>query len=494
VIEALVARALLEAMSGRPDDALQSVRQAKTLANATTDAPLRERNLADVAVAEGAALATADPRAATAALAQAVDFYAAHNLPAKLPDALLLRSRCLARAGDEASAARDRERGMEIVERHRPDSAGAGALDAEHALYEDAIRASLDRGDTAGAFSIAERSRRAMFTIAELQQRLAGGSSAVLEIVALPDEVITFAISANDAIVARRPRTSSTLAALAEESLEESGTAAAGALYDDVVRPVDAVLDHAREIVIVPDRRMENVPFAALYDGNMRRHLIERFPVSIAASASSLSRDGSAEGAPSLVTIELPSGDAQTVALPEAEREVNDIAGLYASARSIAERDATFAALRSAVSSAGVVHVAGHTGREAGGGEEALLFAGERVSWKRIVAEPAMQGGVIVLAACETLRPPASSATRALSIGGAFSAAGTRDVVGTLAPIGDRDARLLFGALHRRLASGTRTADALRAAQLDAISKDKTNGGRRAWRAVELLTRRLPAS
>jgi len=497
VLEALVARALLEAMSGRPDDALQSVRQAKTLANATTDAPLRERNLADVAVAEGAALAAADPRAATATLARAIDFYAAHDLPARQLDALLLRSRCLARGGDAASAARDRERGMEIIERHRPDVGGVSAgsaLDAERALYEDAIRASLDRGDTAAAFSIAERSRGATFTITELQQRLAAGGGAVLEIVALPDELVTFAISANDAIVARRPRGSATLAALAEEVVEESGTAAAAALYDDVVRPVDAVLDRAREIVIVPDRRLENVPFAALYDGIMRRHLIERFPVAIAASASSLSRDGKAEGVPSLVTIELPSGDAGTVALPEAKRELNDIARLYPRARSIAERDATFAALRSAASSAGVVHVAGHTEREAGGGEEALLFAGERISWKRIVAEPAMQAGVIVLAACETLRPPASSATRSLSIGGAFSAAGTRDVVGTLAPIGDRDARLLFGALHRRLASGTRTADALRAAQLEAITRDKTNGGRRAWRAIELLTRRLPAS
>jgi CHAT domain-containing protein len=265
-------------------------------------------------------------------------------------------------------------------------------------------------------------------------------------------------------------------------------------LYDDVIRPVDAVLDHAREIVIVPDRRLEKVPFAALYDGTMRRHLIERFPVSIAANAGSLSRDEPRGAAPSLVTIALPSGDATTASLPEAQREVRDIAGLYSRAQSVSETGATLAALRKAVSDGDVVHVAGHTEQQTGGGEEALLFAGERVSWKSIVAMPAMRAVVIVLAACDTLRPPSSAATRAFSLGAAFSAAGARDVIGTLAPIGDHDARLLFDALHRRLASGARSTDALRDAQLEAITRDKTNGGRRAWRAVELMTRRLPAS
>jgi hypothetical protein len=66
-------------------------------------------------------------------------------------------------------------------------------------------------------------------------------------------------------------------------------------------------------------------------------------------------------------------------------------------------------------------------------------------------------------------------------------------VIGTLTPIGDRDARPLFGALHRQLASGARPANALRAVQQDAINLEKTNGGRRAWRALALLTRRIPA-
>jgi len=60
-------------------------------------------------------------------------------------------------------------------------------------------------------------------------------------------------------------------------------------------------------------------------------------------------------------------------------------------------------------------------------------------------------------------------------------------------PVGDRDARLLFGALHRHLAAGERPAEALRAVQQEAITMEKTSGGRRAWRAIALLTRRIPA-
>ena len=98
-----------------------------------------------------------------------------------------------------------------------------------------------------------------------------------------------------------------------------------------------------------------------------------------------------------------------------------------------------------------------------------------------------------MLAACETLRPPGSAATGALSLAGAFSAAGATDVIGTLAPIGDRDARLLFGALHRRLAKGARPAVALREVLLEAVTRDRAKGGRRAWRAIALLTRRTAA-
>jgi CHAT domain-containing protein len=493
---------LLEAMSGHPAEALPLARQAEDIASANADASIRARNLAIVAVASGGALAEADPHAAAEALTRAIDFNTAHDLPFHLLEPLLLRSRCEERIGDPAAAMHDLERGMAILESHPPTMGGVfigeGVLDAEHALFEDAIRLSLDRNENAAAFAFAERSRGETITLTELQRRLAGSSTAVLEIVALPDELVTFAIAENAAVVARRMRRSDSLPSLADESLSESGTTAAATLYDEVIRPVDVVLAQVREVVIVPDRRLESVPFAALFDTSLRRHLIDRFAVSIASSAGSLSREHVRAGAPSLAMITLPSGNAESVALPEAEQEAHDIAALYTRAESIPPDSATLAALRSAVAQADVVHISGHTERQSGGGEEALLVTGkpghlERVSWMTVLAPSAIHADLIVLAACETLRAPASAATHTLSLGKAFSAAGVANIVGTLAPIGDRDARDLFGALHRHLVSGVRPAEALRAAQLEAIARDKTNGGSRAWSAVALLTRRIPA-
>ena len=73
-----------------------------------------------------------------------------------------------------------------------------------------------------------------------------------------------------------------------------------------------------------------------------------------------------------------------------------------------------------------------------------------------------------------------------MSLGGAFAAAGVSDVIGTLTPVGDRDARMLFRDVHRHLASGSGADEALRAAQVTAIRRNET-----AWRSIALLTRRI---
>lgn len=499
-INGLITRVLIQSMNGDQAGASQTVRRAVVLAEAATDEQLRANWTAKVGIAAGAVLVERNPRAAAALLTRSIDFYAAHAMPGALLDPLLLRSRCAVRVGDAPSAMRDLERGISIVESYPtglPDTAaGWGVLDAQHALFSDAIRLSLERGDKAAAFAFAERSHGAPTTIAALQHRLAGTGTAVLEIVVLPEELITFAVASNDAVVVRLPANPETLAALADESLSESGTIAAARLYEELIRPAEGLVNHARGVVIVPDPRLATVPFAALYDSAHGRYLIERLTVSVASSAGSLQPGETRTAAPMIAAVTLPSGGTESRELPEAGSEVNEVASLYARAMAIPSAAATFAQFRTTAAGADIIHIAGHTERQQGGGEQGLLFASasgklERVTWKTVVASPVPNRGVVVLAACETLRPPPSTATHTLSLGAAFSAAGAIDVVGTLTPVGDRDARLLFRALHRQLASGVGPAEALRITQQDAIAYEKTNGGHRSWRAIELLTRHI---
>jgi CHAT domain-containing protein/tetratricopeptide (TPR) repeat protein len=504
VLDALQFQSMLESMMGNSDAALRTARQAASLAQSVADPSLRARRLADAGVATGAAMTVSDPRAAIASLTRAIDLYRRGNLPFALPEALLVRARCALRSGGAGAAAADLEEGMEIVERHRARVGGivvgTGILDADHALFSESIRLHLDRGDDATAFAVAERSRGASVTVAELQQRLAGSATALLEIVVLPGEIVTFAITENDLQVGRRPTETATLATLVDASLSESGTTAAAALYDDLLRPVDAVLPRVRNVVIVPDPRLESVPFAALYDRAAGTYLVERAGVAIASSAGSLQRDG-VRGSTSVATMTLPTGGATgTAALPQVEQELAEIAALYPRATAIAAGSATASALRDAVSAADVVHVAGHTERQPAGGEHALLLTAsngeglERTSSRSIAATPLPHARLIVLAACETLRPPASAETHALSLGAAFVAAGAAGAIGTLTPVGDRDARTFFRTLHRQLAAGDDAGDALRAAQVTAIHEQKERGGSRAWRSMALLTGRIRTS
>ena len=495
VLDALQFESLLESQSGRAEDALETARRAETLAHSITDASVRAQRLADVDVAMSAAVAASDPAAAMATLTRAIDFYRRDEISLALPEPLLLRARSALRVGDAEAAARDLEEGMQVVERHRARAAaeaGTGILDADRALFAEAMRLQLDRGDEAAAFTTAERARGAAMTAGELQRRLSGSATAVLEIAFLPGEVVTFAITEDELRIARRRTEVAKLERLADASLSESGTEAASVLYDELLGPVQATLARVRNIIVIPDPRLARVPFAALFDREQGAHLVERFGVAMASTAASLQRNGARPGT-SLVTMTLPAGGATgTAALAQAGPEVAEIGALYPRARAITSGQATLAALHDALSVADVVHVAGHTERQFAGGEHALLLAGangegvERASSKTVATMPLPGAHLLVLAACETLRPPASPETRGLSLGGAFAVAGVTDVIGTLMPVGDRDARSFFRELHRRLASGAGARDALREAQISAIHRNET-----AWRSIALLTRRI---
>lgn len=353
-------------------------------------------------------------------------------------------------------------------------------LQAGASLFEEAIRLALDRNDPQAAFAYAERSRGGIGAADDLVRRLRGSGTAVLELVVLAEEIVAFCVTADGLAVARHRSDRDALAAADETEL-----------YDALIRPSESALARARQLVIVPDPRLAQVAFAALYEKTAGRHLIERMPVSLAASAFSLRRDDAADAPRSVLAVALPSGNG-VAALPESEDELAEVVRRYGRAVSLPPARATFGALLAAAGGAEVVHISGHTERQPGRGDAALLFAqDERISWKKIAASHFGSPSVVVLSACETLRTPSDmSQQRALSLGGAFLAAGAGAVIGTLTPIADSDARALFGAVHRELAAGAGAAEAVRRAQLQALATDPTRR-RGGWRAITVITNRI---
>ena len=481
--DALVQIAVLRGELGDDGAAMNAVREAELVASRIGDEALRARARADVQFATASVIARSDPRRARQLLGQAIDAYRALELPVFLPEAYLVRARTAMALSDRTAAARDLEEGLAALERHRMQLTdtivGTGVLDAGRALVEEAIVLGLDRGDVRAALAYAERSRarnkERNFDLASLQPSL--GGTMVLALVVLPTELVAFAITGDGVTVTRENVSRDVVAG-------KVARADAGELYELLIRPSSARLARARALIVVPDPLFAAVPFAALHDRPAREYLVERLTVATAPSIAALRR---LEATPhrSLLALALPSGT-ESRALPESLSEVAGVTSLYPGA--VTQRESTFASFASAARHAGVVHIAGHTARQKGAGDTALVFAnGERVSWQTLATSHFAPRSVVVLAACETLRP--SGAVRSLSLGEGAIAAGAAEVIGTLTPIPDRDAREIFQAVHQHIARGAGAAEALRRAQLDALRRE--SGGGSAWRSVALLTTRI---
>jgi len=356
---------------------------------------------------------------------------------------------------------------------------GTGVLDAGHRLYEEAMRVRLAQRDEEGALAYAERARNAgVFNAAAVRQVLAGTGAAVIDLVAAEKELFAFCITERGLQVTRSPLEAARLPSLSGEEL-----------YDALLRPSAAAIDRAQSLVIVSNEPLKNVAFPALVDRDNGRRLIEKLPVVSASSLAALHSAAHRQRPRSVLAVALPSGRGTSLALPDSDAEIAEVASAYATSRILAADQATVGSFTGAAARADVIHISGHTERQSGAGDAAFVFAGgERVSSERLSSMPIAAGGVVVLAGCNTLRATATAANRTTTLGEAFLAAGARAVVGTLDPVTDRDARELFAAFHRQLATGVGEAEALRRVQIDAIAARRGN----AWSSLALLSNSVP--
>jgi hypothetical protein len=375
---ALVREAVLAAASGDDGRATTLAREALAEAERLADPELRKAALADVHFAEGAAALRTAPRQARQQLTQAIDFYRTIAKPFFLTEGYLLRVRAALRLGETEAARADIESGLATVDRHRIRFGGAatgtGVVDAGRELLGEALRLALARGDVPGAFAYVERAQAELapeeatpVTLPELQKRLAGSDTAVLELALLPGEVVAIAVSPRDAALLHQPLQESRLVALASRTAAADSTAARE-LYDLLLRPAEPALGGAHHLIVVAGPAFEAVPYAALYDAVARRYLVETTAVAVAPSASALRRLP-ATVPRSVVALALPTGGLdEMAALPETEEEITDVGRLYRQGSAVPAPRATFAALVFAASRADVLHIASHTERQGASG------------------------------------------------------------------------------------------------------------------------------
>ena len=473
------------------------------------DGLMRSRIEADLDRAEAGLLARADPTAAVARLDRVVDYFGTGYEIALAP-VLARRGALRLAAGDSAGARADLERAAGLVEARaaRPDGRAA-VLAARADVFRTLVALAVDRHDTLGALTEAERSRPALGrsgepgrTAAGLPARLAP-DQAVVEFSVLDDRTVAWVIRRSGVrmVVTRIERAvEQALVDRVENLARHPGDLfpddPAAALADLLIAPIEPGLVGARELVIVPDGFLRRVPFAALPRRTTGRFLVEDLVLRFAPRAADLALDAAIPTAalerrplivagPTFDRAAFPDlGPLGHVAL-----EVDGIRGLYPGARTLMSAEATRSAVLAALPGATLFHFAGHV-RSLDASTDAthlVLAAAEgglaaNVLFGREIAGLDLRKlRLVVLSACGTV-------ARGGAVGGlssvaqSFLSAGAGGVVSSLWEVDDRETAELMIDFHRALATGGSPPVALQRAQLAALRR---SGGRvsAAWAA-----------
>lgn len=486
--------------------AQQALARARARAQQVEDPGIGKTLRAQIALAEATGQSGGDVQ--LAALDRSIEHLAAGNARIDLPDAYLQRARLRRARGDESGALSDYAAALGEVEKQRTTIRNGEQrlqfLDVAAQIIEDTVDLRLLRGDVTGAFGVADRAR----TLIDPQPVNASTTSIpalpdgvlVVEYAVLPRRTIAFCIS-RDGIAAKsvaieRRELEARVSAFAErmrrrvpvEELRREASALRGVLFE----PLRAQLVGVRELVIVPDRQLHALPFAALWNETTKQYLVEEFTLRLAPSAT-LSRTFPAASSPQTLVIADPPASANPP-LPASREEAVDIAAMYAGAVLLEGEAATRNAFLESARRSTLIHFAGHANSDAMSSHGALLFAASGtdsgILGSSEVAQLRLEGHpLVVLAACGTLRGNALHVSGMSSLSRAFLVAGARGVVGTLWEVDDDMSAPFFRRFHAHLRAGISAAEALRAAQIDVLRSPEARLGHPAtWAPAELLT------
>jgi len=138
----------------------------------------------------------------------------------------------------------------------------------------------------------------------------------------------------------------------------------------------------------------------------------------------------------------------------------------------------------------GIMHFAAHAvADEAHPERSAVLLAPggtaeDGLLQAREIAALEIDGGIVVLSACQTAAGAVLSGEGVLSLARAFFEGGAHAVIGTRWPLRDADAAVLFDAFYRHLAEGLSLSAALKATRDDARAAGRPPS---AWAGLVLL-------
>ena len=255
--------------------------------------------------------------------------------------------------------------------------------------------------------------------------------------------------------------------------LERSARQVLGALYDELVAALEPLLAEAvaqvseegagiPKLAIVPHGLLHQVPFHALFDGE--RHLIERFEISYAPSATVYAlcqgRETQGRSGAAVFGVDDPL-------IPAAIAEARAVAGCFPEVEVRTGEGAAIGALRKAVPGSGVVHLACHGLFRS----DNPMFSALKLHDGWLTAAEVMDldlgGALVTLSACESGRGEVVGGDEVLGLARAFLGAGAATLAVSLWLVQDETTAALMSRWYEQLRNGKGRAAALRAAQLE---------------------------
>jgi CHAT domain-containing protein len=534
-------RASIEHVLGRTERELADLGQARRLIASLPDPAVRERLVHDLAAITAEAHVATDPRAALPALTAALAYYEkmGHHLLALR--AHRARAHAYLRLAEPEPAEADLLAALAAYERlGRPASPAAPSEDLRLAflqeseeIFDEVIAFEVERERPVTAWVFADRARTRVLPesalrtavepaerqallatepeplpLDEIERRLPPGTT-LLEYSVLKDRIFIWRI--------RRGRCDFSSARVAPAELEREVAAlrrttgneaavAGEALFARLLRQPLTGVPKGESLVVVPDKALHAVPFAALR-GPDGHYLVEDHRIVLAPSATLYVRALDHER--TLAAAE--RGPAHTLVFGDPAFDVtlwNDLKPLAEAAREaerIAALDPTHSLLRRGKSAdkAGFlalapgferIHVAAHAlvdGRNpllsalvfapGAPGDSGALYARE------IYQLRLPRTRLVVLAACDTGNAYLPGSEGATTLGRAFLAAGVPTVVASLWAVDDNATARLLSRFHRELQAGADPASALRQAQIATIHDPQTARLPADWGAFEVF-------
>ncbi|MEM7538116.1 MAG: CHAT domain-containing protein [Chloroflexota bacterium] len=260
------------------------------------------------------------------------------------------------------------------------------------------------------------------------------------------------------------------------QSLEEkeSDIASASILYDALITPLKPYI-HNDNLIIVPHQTLHYLPFAALWNADEERYLLEEYTITYAPSASVLKfiQDKRNPNEGRLLALGNPDGS-----LDAAEREVKAIASMFNTTPLLGD-DATESHVMAQAHEFDILHLAAH-----GKYDEVEPLSTQiqltsdstndgRLEVREIFDLNLSKTNLVVLSACDTSLANFTRGDELVGLPRAFIYAGTPAVMTTLWPIDDIASATLMESFYTHWQTGMTTAKALRTAQLEVLAEDK---------------------